>query len=296
MSKVLVAGATGKQGGATARLLLEHGHEVTAYVRDTNEPGAQKLATSGAHLAVGDLADGAALAKAAEGMDALYGLSVPFGAGGKDEEVKSGKLLVDTALKAGLHLVYSSIRGADRLVDSDVAHASSKQLIEAYLRSQTAVRATVLGPTYFMENMLNVGFNRLKDGVLAMPLSPAKKLDQTTVLDIAGMAVYAIEHPDEMIGKRVDLASDSVSGEQAAAVLSNILGRDIPYQQLPIEQVRQWSGNEVATMFEKFEQNTYYVDIPALHGQYPDVHWHDFEAWAKTIDWQQLLAGDKAAG
>ncbi|MEU8147234.1 hypothetical protein [Nonomuraea sp. NPDC048901] len=39
---------------------------------------------------------------------------------------------------------------------------------------------------------------------------------QVTVLDIAGMAVYAIEHPAELVGERVDLASDRVTGEEAA--------------------------------------------------------------------------------
>ncbi|WP_425567744.1 hypothetical protein [Nonomuraea dietziae] len=34
---------------------------------------------------------------------------------------------------------------------------------------------------------------RLNQGVYAFPLSPERKLDQVTVLDIAGMAVHAIE-------------------------------------------------------------------------------------------------------
>lgn len=140
-----------------------------------------------------------------------------------------------------------------------------------------------------MENTLNVAFNRFREGVLAMPLSPAKKLDQVTVLDIAGMAVLALENPDQFVGKRIDLASDSISGEQAAAVLSDVLGRDIPYQQLPIDQVRRWAGDEVANMFQRFEDNTYFLDIAALREQYPAVRWHTFAEWTKTVDWSRLL-------
>jgi uncharacterized protein YbjT (DUF2867 family) len=33
VTTVLVIGATGKQGGAVAELLLDHGHEVAAFVR-----------------------------------------------------------------------------------------------------------------------------------------------------------------------------------------------------------------------------------------------------------------------
>ncbi|MFC3893869.1 NmrA family NAD(P)-binding protein [Lentzea rhizosphaerae] len=126
------------------------------------------MPAAGARLATGDLADAQALDNAAKGVDAIFGLSVPFGSGGKDEEVAQGRLLVDAASRAGAHLVYSSVRGAGRLAATDIDHADSKQLVEAYLRDQP-VRSTVLGPVYFMENVLNVGFSRLTDGVLANP-------------------------------------------------------------------------------------------------------------------------------
>ncbi|MEU5727334.1 NmrA family NAD(P)-binding protein [Micromonospora sp. NPDC047738] len=288
MVAVLVTGATGRQGGAVADLLLERGHEVIAYVRSPESPAARGLSAKGARLAPGDLADAAALTKAAAAADAVFGLSVPFGAGGKEQEVAQGRLLIDVAAQLGVHLLYSSVRGADRIVNSNVAHASSKQLVEAYLRDRD-LPATVLGPTYFMENTLNVAFNRLREGVLAMPLSPDKNLDQVTVLDIAGMAVHALEKPDQFVGKRIDLASDSVTGKQAAAALSDVLGRDIPYQQLPVDQVRRWAGDEVANMFQRFEDNTYFLDITALREQYPAVRWHTFAEWAKTVDWSRLL-------
>ncbi|MEU7745406.1 NmrA family NAD(P)-binding protein [Nonomuraea sp. NPDC049158] len=230
MTKVAVIGATGRQGGAVAELLLDHGHEVVAYVRSAESPAARALSARGALIASGDLGDPDALQRACAGTDAVFGLSVPFGEGGKDEEVAQGRLLVDTVTRLDAHLVYSSVRGGDRTVATNVDHADSKQLIEAYLREQP-VAATVLGPVYFMENALNLGFSRLGDGVLANPLTPGKPLDQVTVLDIAGMAVYAIENPGELVGERVDIASDRVSGEEAARVLSEILGRDVPYQQ-----------------------------------------------------------------
>lgn len=290
MSVVLVTGATGKQGGAVARLLLEHGHRVRALVRDPDSERAKALAGQGVELVFGDLSDAEALAAAAVGADAVFGLSVPFGAGGKEQEVAQGKLLIDVVRGLGSHLVYSSVRGADRLVQSQVEHASSKQLIEAHLRG-TDTRATVLGPAYFMENAMNVAFNRLKNGAYATALSPGKKLDQVTVLDIAGLAVAAIEDPERFVGRRIDLASDCVSGQEVAEVLGGLLGKEIPYQQIPIDQVRQWSGDEVATMFERFEQNTYFLDIAALKAEYPQVAWHTFATWAATVDWERLIGG-----
>ncbi|MBB5873522.1 uncharacterized protein YbjT (DUF2867 family) [Allocatelliglobosispora scoriae] len=86
MTTVLVIGATGKQGGAVADLLLQHGHDVTALVRSPDSPPALALAAAGARVVTGHLADPAALAGAAKGADAVFGLSVPFGPGGKDAE------------------------------------------------------------------------------------------------------------------------------------------------------------------------------------------------------------------
>ncbi len=288
MTTVLVIGATGKQGGAVAELLLKRGHDVTAYVRSPESPSARALSTAGARLVTGDLADPEALAAAARGVDAIFGLSVPFGSGGKDEEVAQGRLLVDVAARAGAHLVYSSVRGADRQAETDIDHANSKQLVEAYLRGQE-IRATVLGPVYFMENVLNVGFSRLADGVLANPLSAGKPLDQVTVRDIAGLAVLAVEQPERFIGERIDVVSDRVTGEEAARILSEVLGREIPYQRLPLDQVRHWAGDEIADMFQHFEDNTDFVDADGLHARYPDVGWHSYADWARTVDWDLVL-------
>lgn len=294
--RILVTGATGKQGGAVARQLNNRGHQVVALVRQPDAERARTLAAAGIEVAVGDLADAEALRKEASGAAAIFGISVPFGPGGLGQEVAQGQILVDVAADLGLHLVFSSVRGADRITTSGVAHASSKQLIERYLQDRP-VTATVLGPTYFMENVLNVRFNRLNQGIFALPLSAAKRLDQTTVLDIAALAVYAFEHPDQLAGQRIDLASDSLSGAEIASILGQVLGSTIPYQQLPIEQVRQWAGDDLATMFERFEANEDYVDITSLRRRFPGIRWHNFASWAETIDWQAILSAQpKTAG
>ncbi|WP_370017842.1 NmrA family NAD(P)-binding protein [Planotetraspora sp. GP83] len=63
------------------------------------------MSERGVRLATGDLADRDALTKAVAGVEAVFGLSVPFGRGGKEEEVAQGRLLVDVAAALGVHLV-----------------------------------------------------------------------------------------------------------------------------------------------------------------------------------------------
>ncbi|MFV2085721.1 NmrA family NAD(P)-binding protein [Micromonospora sp. LOL_021] len=67
---VLVIGATGKQGGATARALLERGVAVRALVRDASSDAARALRERGAELVRGDLDDPASLLAAADALTA----------------------------------------------------------------------------------------------------------------------------------------------------------------------------------------------------------------------------------
>jgi uncharacterized protein YbjT (DUF2867 family) len=45
-TSVLVSGATGQQGGALARVLLEKGHSVRAFVRRPDSPEAKESSAS----------------------------------------------------------------------------------------------------------------------------------------------------------------------------------------------------------------------------------------------------------
>ena len=74
---VLVSGATGQQGGALARVLLEKGHSVRAFVRRPDSPEAKELERSGAELAVGDFEDPSVMEEAARGMDAAFVVATP---------------------------------------------------------------------------------------------------------------------------------------------------------------------------------------------------------------------------
>src|SRR5215510_9475674 len=54
---VLVIGATGRQGGATARALGRRGVKVRALVRNPEDARSRALTANGVELAVGDLDD-----------------------------------------------------------------------------------------------------------------------------------------------------------------------------------------------------------------------------------------------
>jgi len=112
-------------------------------------------------------------------------------------------------------------------------------------------------------------------------------LAQVALADIGAFAILVIENPSRFLGKRIDIASDDLTGEEAAEILSRVTGRKLTYFEVPIEQVRAMS-EDFAIMYEWFNRVGYQMDIAALRRDYPEVKWHTFETWAKRQDWSIL--------
>src|SRR6478672_13194812 len=110
----------------------------------------------------------------------------------------------EAAKAAGVHLVFSSVGSTNR--QTGVPHFDSKYAVEEHI-AKIGVRATVLAPVYFMEN-LYFGKEQLAKGVYASPLPPTRQLAQAAVTDIGAVAVRLLEEPGRFAGKRFDLGSD----------------------------------------------------------------------------------------
>jgi uncharacterized protein YbjT (DUF2867 family) len=281
---VVVTGATGQQGGAVVKSLLERGHEVRAVTRHTDSAKARQLANAGVTLVRASLEDTAALTQALKGATSLFAMTTPFEAG-THAETRQGISEADAAKAAGVHLVFTSVGSADR--QTDVPHFDSKYKIEEHI-ARIGVRATVLAPVYFMEN-LYFGKEQLAKGIYATPLAPTRQLAQVAVADVGAVAVRLLEDPGRFAGKRFDLGSDELNGNEVVAILSRVTGRPFNYFQVPLDVIRQRMGEEGAKMYEWFDRVGYSVDRAALRHEFPDVAFHDFESWAKAQDWNTLL-------
>jgi uncharacterized protein YbjT (DUF2867 family) len=282
---VLVTGATGKQGGAVARRLIEKGHRVRALTRKPESPGAKTLAGLGVEVTAGDLEDRGSIDRALAGLDAIFAVSTPFEAG-TGAETRQGVDAADAAKAAGAHLVYSSVANADRA--TGIPHFDSKAEVERHIAS-IGVDATIIAPAYFMDN-LSFLRAQLKDGVYASALTPGRKLAQVAVSDIGAVAVAALEDRRRFVGKRYDLGADEPSGEESVAILSRVTGRRLSYFQLPLDVVRGAMGEDAVLMYQWFEKVGYSVD-GAARRDFPEVPWLSFEAWARTQDWEAFFAG-----
>jgi uncharacterized protein YbjT (DUF2867 family) len=281
---VVVTGSTGKQGGAVARGLLERGHKVRAVTRDPNSKQAKSLAHAGATLVMASLEDNGSIAKAIEGATSLFAMTMPSGATGA--ETKQGIAAADAAKVAGVHLVFTSVGSANR--QTGVPHFDSKYEVEKHI-AKIGVRATILAPVSFMENLYFIK-EQLVKGTYAAALPPTRALAQVAVADIGAVAVRVLEDAGPFTGKRFDLAGDELTGNDAMAILSRVTGRPFSYYQVPLDAIRQRMGEDAVKMYEWFDRVGFTVDRAALRREFPDVAFHDFESWAKTQDWSALHA------
>ena len=156
------------------------------------------------------------------------------------------------------------------------------------METRARVNATILAPVYFMEN-LHFAKEQLAKGVYAAPLPPTRQLAQVAVADIGAVAVRVLEDNSRFAGKRIEIASDELTGNDVVAILSRVTGRPFTYQQIPLDVIRQHMGEDAAKMYEWFDRVGYTVDRAALRREFPDIAFHDFESWAKKQDWKPLL-------
>ncbi|MGC4746807.1 NmrA/HSCARG family protein [Micromonospora sp. DT201] len=287
MLTVAVTGATGAQGGATARALLKAGHRVRALTRQPTSPAAEALRDLGAEVLQADFDDRASLDAALAGSDSLFAVTTPFGTD-LATEVRQGKALVDAAAAANLgHIVLTTAAHADR--GTGVPHYESKHLVEQHLGT-SGVPWTVIAPAAFMDNYATGWtLDGLRTGTFAWPMPADRPLTLIPAVDIGAFAALVLQRSAEFAGRRIDIASDERTPAQMAEILAGAVGVAITHQQVPLAQVRQRS-TDLAAMFDYFTTVGLDVDVVALHRDYPEVGWHSFADWATAQDWPTLLS------
>jgi uncharacterized protein YbjT (DUF2867 family) len=274
---VLVAGATGQQGGAVARELLAAGYKVRAMTRKPDGDAAKALAKAGAEIVKGDLDDAASVSAALKGAWGAFAVQNTWEAGVEGEE-RQGKQFAELAKKAGVqHFVYTSVGSADR--KTGVPHFENKIRIEQTVRKLGFPSFVIIRPVFFMQNMKSF-FAPDASGNFYVAMSPNRKLQMVAVKDIGKYGRLAFDEARELNGQAIDIAGDELSMADAAKIISQASGKTVNHVKANIEDVRAYSA-DMALMFEWFESTGYNVNIAAnekKHGIKPT----SFTEWAKS--------------
>eukprot|EP00741_Cyanophora_paradoxa_P008365 tig00001302_g8092.t1 len=281
---IVVLGSTGKQGGAVVKHLLEkRTFQVVAFVRDTNSAKARRLAEQGVRLVAGDQSDAQALREAFAGAAGVFSVQASFDGMTPiiDKEIQQGKNVADACKAAGVkHLVYSSVGSANR--STGVPHFDSKYAIEQHIK-QLGVPATILRPTYFMDNMVIGDAAAPKPGVAKGFTEPSTRIQMVAVDDIGGFAAMCFADSGRWIGKEVDLAGDEVNGPQLAQAFERVCGYPFKYDHPPLFVLKLFA-REFFLMVDWFQRVGYSANIAELRKAYP----------MKTVE-QWLRENDMAA-
>jgi len=290
--KLLITGATGKQGGAVIDALLSHpsGHpyEIYALTRSTTSRKAQALASKPkVSLVQGNLDDCDAIFSQISKPWGVFSVQLPI-PNAKVEE-RRGKALADAAAAAGVeHFVYTSAdRGGTSKSDADptkVAHFASKYNIEKHIQQVAALSPqkmdwTILRPVAFMEN-LTPDFLGKAFATMWRLNGVDRKLQLITTKDVGKIAADVFLNPQRYRGKAISLAGDALSPAEANSIFKQQIGYDMPLTYDFVAQGLKWALYEqLGSMFDWFKEVGFGADGEKLRQDYPDLQ--RFETWLK---------------
>jgi uncharacterized protein YbjT (DUF2867 family) len=244
---IAVVGATGAQGGGLVRAITsdKDGPFIArAITRDVNSDKARALAALGAEVVAGDVDDAASLRRAFEGAYGAYCVTFFWNHFSPSTELAQARAMAEAARDAGVkHVIWSTLEDTRKLVPlSDdrmptlmehykVPHFDAKGEADQIF-TDLGVPTTFLVTSFYWDNFIGFGMGpaRGADGKLAitLPMGDAK-LPGIAAEDIGRSAYGIFKKGPELIGKRVGIAGEHLSGAEMASAFSNLLGEEVRY-------------------------------------------------------------------
>jgi uncharacterized protein YbjT (DUF2867 family) len=215
-AKVLVVGSTGQTGRLIVDMLENSGSVDLRYSSRRKEQ-VDKWEEEGKDAVLLDLDEPRTFGTALAGVDRLFFLT-----GYTVNMLLQSKTLTDAAVKSGVkHIVHW---GVFANWDCTEGHFAWHQLVETYIKA-SGIAWTNLHPNYFMENLINV--TPIVDGKFVM-FSGKARWGWTALEDAAAVAATVLEEGEvKHGGKDYWLSTESLNGDEAAQILSEILETEI---------------------------------------------------------------------
>ncbi|XP_077043012.1 nmrA-like family domain-containing protein 1 isoform X3 [Agelaius phoeniceus] len=156
---IVVFGATGAQGGAVARALLDDGSfKVRAVTRSPRKKEAEELRRRGAELVKADQDDEASLEQALAGAYGAFIVTNFWEHCSKEKEIEQGRRLADLSKRQGLqHVVFSGLENVQQLTGGqlEVLHFDGKGVVEEHFQ-KIGVPTTIIRLPFYFENFLSI--------------------------------------------------------------------------------------------------------------------------------------------
>ena len=250
---ILVTGATGNVGRTVVEQLVNRGADVRALVRD---PSKAKFPAD-VEVVKGDLLDVDAVRSAMSGVSTLFLLN-----GVVADEYTQALVTLAVAREAKIErIVYLSVIHSDIYVN--VPHFAGKFGVERMIE-QMGLHATILRPAYFMDNEITIRDVVTGYGIYPMPIG-AKGLAMIDARDVGEIAAIELIRREQSstplpLTYLNLVGPDTLTGVDAAAIWTDILGREIAYpgedtagfEQNLRQFMPSWMALDMRLMAERF--------------------------------------------
>jgi uncharacterized protein YbjT (DUF2867 family) len=268
---IAVMGATGAQGGGLVRAILndkQGGFSARAITRNVNSDKAKALAKMGAEIVQADVNDEKSIRKAFDGAYGAYCVTFYWEHFSPEKELAQAKNLAQAAKEAGVkHVIWSSLEDMRKWVPlSDnrmptlmgkykVPHFDAKGEANKFF-TDLGLPVTIMNTSFYWDNMIYFGMGPKKgpDGKFAITFPMGdKKLPAMAAEDIGKCAYGIFKRGQEFIGKTVGISGEFLTGEQMAAQLSEVLGKEIVYNSVSPEVYRKFGfpgAEDLGNMFQ----------------------------------------------
>jgi uncharacterized protein YbjT (DUF2867 family) len=227
----VIAGATGNTGSHAAKTLLERGRKVRVIVRSADKGAVWK--ERGAEVAIADLADAAAMARALDGAEGAY-LLIPPNMGAPDFRAYQAAVtegLVGAIRKSRVpHVVFLSSVGAH--LTSGTGPVLGLHHAERAFATIDGTRFSFIRAGYFMENF-GGSLGMLDQGILPSFVPASFAMDMIATRDIGVLAADLLE-AGSAAPPIVELGGPARTTNDAAAALSQIVGKTITVHEAPV--------------------------------------------------------------
>ncbi len=268
---IAVVGATGAQGGGLVRSILadpDGEFTVRALTRNPSSEGARALADLGAEVVQADISDAASMERAFEGAHGAFCVTFFWDHFSPDREIADVRTMARAARAAGVkHVVWSTLEDTRQRVPLDddrmptllerfkVPHFDAKGEADA-IWEEAGVPTTYLLTAYYWDNLIHFGGHpqRGVDGSLTfvLPMGDAK-LPGIAAGDIGKCAHGVFKQGASMIGRRIGIAGEHLSGAEMAAALTHALGEPVSHYSPSWDEYRSYGfpgADDLGNMFQ----------------------------------------------
>jgi len=236
-TKFLITGATGATGGDAVRQLLEKQQAVRVLAHRPDERSEQLL-EAGAEVVFGDFLDFDSVRAALSGVNRAY-FCYPISPG----IVQATAQFAQAAKEAGVEVIINMSQISAR---SDAkSNAARQHWLSERVFDWSMVPTVHLRPTFFAEWLLTFA-PMIRQGKILAPFTTTGRHAPVAAEDQARVIVAILQNPTAHAGKTYPLFGPvEHTLPEIAAIVSRVLGKEVTYQQVPIEQFAEiYSGRQ----------------------------------------------------